>query len=254
MIKSHQDAALDLLYKNFTTNIEDYLAWKAKWIKNRKLIYPLNQDIKGKLTPFIKKTNQAFRRYISDLSFIKDRRYFWQTFPTKREREQFVRSLRNISKAIHKMAVVSTTYGNRKVWDYGLPRKNFFLGTGVDDKDWIDMLGDIDSYATVLAKKISKAKKVNTFKPEGPLTSKSIAYLVYLALRFYNLESKNIKISKRKFIVHSMQALYPKIPNSKIMNLLDLIQSNPKYKFSYIDLKKINLKALEKSEKQFFYQ
>jgi hypothetical protein len=51
-----------------------------------------------------------------------------------------------------------------------------------------------------------------------------------------------------------MQALYPKIPNSKIMNLLDLIQSNPKYKFSYIDLKKINLKALEKSEKQFFYQ
>ena len=254
MVKFHQDAALDLLYKNFTTNIEDYLAWKAKWIKNRKLIYPLNQDIKEKLTPFIKKTNQAFRRYISDLSFIKDRRYFWQTFPTKREREQFVRSLRNISKAIHKMAVVSTTYGNRKVWDYGLPRKNFFLGTGVDDKDWIDMLGDIDSYATVLAKKISKAKKVNTFKPEGPLTSKSIAYLVYLALRFYNLESKNIKISKRKFIVHSMQALYPKIPNSKILNLLDLIQSNPKYKFSYIDLKKINLKALEKSEKQFFYQ
>ena len=64
MVKFHQDAALDLLYKNFTTNIEDYLAWKAKWIKNRKLIYPLNQDIKEKLTPFIKKTNQAFRRYI----------------------------------------------------------------------------------------------------------------------------------------------------------------------------------------------
>ena len=254
MVKFHQDAALDLLYKNFTTNIKNYLAWRAKWLKNRKLIYPVNQDIKKELVPFIIKTNQAFHRYISDLSFIKDRRYFWKTFPTKREREQFVRSLRNISKAIHKMAVVSTTYGNRKVWDYGLPRKNFFLGTGVDDKDWIDMLGDIDSYATVLAKKISKAKKVNTFKPEGPLTSKSIAYLVYLALRFYNLESKNIKISKRKFIVHSMQALYPKIPNSKIMNLLDLIQSNPKYKFSYIDLKKINLKALEKSEKQFFYQ
>ena len=134
MVKFHQDAALDLLYKNFTTNIQNYLAWRAKWLKNRKLIYPLNQDIKEKLTPFIKKTNQAFRRYISDLSFIKDRRYFWQTFPTKREREQFVRSLRNISKAIHKMAVVSTTYGNRKVWDYGLPSKKFFLGTGVRER------------------------------------------------------------------------------------------------------------------------
>ena len=131
MVKFHQDAALDLLFKNFTTNIQNYLAWRAKWLKNRKLIYPLNQDIKKELAPFIKKTNQAFRRYISDLSFIKDRRYFWQTYPTKREKEQFVRSLRNISKAIHKMAVVSTTYGDRKVWDYGLPRKNFFLGTDV---------------------------------------------------------------------------------------------------------------------------
>ena len=64
MVKSHQDAALDLLYKNFTTDIQNYLAWRAKWLKNRKLIYPLNQDIKKELAPFIKKTNQAFRRYI----------------------------------------------------------------------------------------------------------------------------------------------------------------------------------------------
>ena len=49
MAKSHQDAALDLLFKNFTTNIKDYLAWRAKWLKNRKLIYPLNQDIKIEL-------------------------------------------------------------------------------------------------------------------------------------------------------------------------------------------------------------
>ena len=64
MVKSHQNDALDLLYKNFTTDIEDYLAWRAKWLKNRKLIYPLNQDIKKELAPFIKKSNQAFRRYI----------------------------------------------------------------------------------------------------------------------------------------------------------------------------------------------
>ena len=85
MVKFHQDAALDILFKNFTTNIQNYLAWRAKWLKNRKLIYPLNQDIKKELAPFIKKTNQAFRRYISDLSFIKDRRYFWNSTIKKKD-------------------------------------------------------------------------------------------------------------------------------------------------------------------------
>ena len=59
MAKSHQNDASDMLFKNFTTNIQNYLAWRAKWLKNRKLIYPLNKDIKKELAPFIKKTNQA---------------------------------------------------------------------------------------------------------------------------------------------------------------------------------------------------
>ena len=50
MTKSHQDTALDLLFKNFTTNIQNHLAWRAKWSKGslqskrmiQKLLFPQN--------------------------------------------------------------------------------------------------------------------------------------------------------------------------------------------------------------------
>ena len=61
MVKFHQDAALDILFKNFTTNIQNYLAWRAKWLKNRKLNYPVNKNTKKELGPFLKK---AIRRFV----------------------------------------------------------------------------------------------------------------------------------------------------------------------------------------------